>query len=124
MEIHPPCPDCGSSDVAEVHYGQRGPDARALQDTGLVFYSCIVREDDNPAWLCHGCGQEWGDAPAERFTGTRPVDVVDVRPSDDSLATSLRDLFGDSPTTLEAAVDVPGIGDRHAWPIAFFGFRE
>ncbi|HQR67050.1 MAG TPA: hypothetical protein PLB02_06625 [Thermoanaerobaculia bacterium] len=58
----PPCPKCGSPDVAEIVYGLVQPDERmnAAARRGEITYGGCCVSDDDPEWHCNACGKDFG----------------------------------------------------------------
>ena len=59
---HPPCPRCGSNDVAVIVYGKPLLTRRIMEgfDSGkLISGGCMVR-DKAPRWHCHNCRKDFG----------------------------------------------------------------
>ena len=73
------CPNCGSTRVAPILYGEPIEEAVAMAKRGqLAIGGCCVFEGQ-PEWYCWACEHEWFDAdhPASRelerlFTGVGP----------------------------------------------------
>jgi hypothetical protein len=62
-KVAPPCPTCGSHQVAEFLYGL--PDLDRLRpdlEAGRVVLGGCCLFEDSPQWKCHACGHEWGRA--------------------------------------------------------------
>ncbi len=59
----PKCPQCGSSNVAEIFWGMPAFDEdleRKLNDGSIVLGGCCVSQAD-PDWHCNDCGCRFGD---------------------------------------------------------------
>ena len=57
----PPCPRCGSRNVAAIAYGFPDPMMfdSAPRREGEIELGCII-SDDSPRWRCRSCETEWG----------------------------------------------------------------
>ena len=59
----PPCPTCGSHQVAEFFYGLPNLDRLRLDlEAGRVVLGGCCLFEDSPHWRCHACLHEWGRA--------------------------------------------------------------
>ncbi len=57
------CPECNSSNVAEILWGYHDVDAikKGLDEKEIVLGGCLVSGHD-PKWECNECHNRWGDA--------------------------------------------------------------
>lgn len=54
------CPNCGSTQVARIQYGEPAFDAkleREMAEGRVVLGGCCVTDDD-PSWQCVDCGEQ------------------------------------------------------------------
>lgn len=56
----PNCPQCASSKVARIHYGEVDEEVILESEAGkIVLGGCCVFED-SPRWCCLKCKHTWG----------------------------------------------------------------
>lgn len=56
----PRCPDCSSSQVRQIVYGEPGPDLWEQAEKGLVTLGGCLLEAESPSWNCADCGNRFG----------------------------------------------------------------
>ncbi len=56
----PPCPRCGSRDVAAIAYGFPDPMMFDAASRGEIELGGCIISDDSPRWRCRSCESEWG----------------------------------------------------------------
>lgn len=55
----PKCPNCKSTKVIPIVYGEPPPDIEEKSRQGkLIMGGCIIHES-NPNWYCKSCGKAW-----------------------------------------------------------------
>jgi hypothetical protein len=64
----PPCPRCGSGDIAKICYGEPVPSAeldREIEAKKIVLGGCFITGND-PEWHCNACSKRFRDAKPSR----------------------------------------------------------
>ena len=62
MSKNPKCPFCGSERTCQIFYGYPVDIEEYLEAEAkgeLIGGGCCITNDD-PAWHCHDCSNEWG----------------------------------------------------------------
>ena len=79
-EKTPNCPNCGSSAVIPIMYGDPSPEAWAAAERGeLSIGGCIV-ENGMPKWFCTNCYHEFGEIKLD--DNLEGEDLDSILPSD------------------------------------------
>jgi hypothetical protein len=62
LKDHPPCPKCGSRNVAQILYGlvQMNDELKQRLDKREITLGGCCVDTDSPSWECNECQHHWG----------------------------------------------------------------